>query len=359
MASLEITLNKPTKRTSESEESRGPLDRRRQPEYLPRRKIVKGIKFYDVAQNSDFSELAYRFGMILTPSPLGAFIATNGPTLTEYAAQADEIFSVTPSNWANTYMRITTEMLRTTMYRFRYSDGTTSLDSNNMSQSEWNGDGMSLPNSAAAAATIDFFFEQATGADGSLFETSVRVKGTGAIKFTATRNYAASAVAYEPRNGDEFYLFPVLIYPLAFFQADLPTYKRDAYWDDWRHWPRAVFNDPSSANYHLPPRAHWDFINGDDIGDGYAGTFRLLDMFRSIASNAQAYRTEEVPGPLFSHTPISPAAVPNVLWAPPAGPIGGVTIEADANLYPLGFTLTGGRLVLAVKRGSTFFYGWK
>lgn len=336
-----------------------PPGRRNQDPLKRRRRTVGGIKFYDLAWFADGSEIAYKFPVALSyGSGSPNVTVSNNPSLTEYTAQADEIFSYAIADWETTFKRITSTMLRTAYYHFRYLDDATTpyLDSNDLADTSWNNDELALPESAATSTNIEFGFMTGAALPGWSFAGAVKVKGSSPVKWTTTRNYAASGVTYTPAGGDVWFLLPVLNYPRSLFSGS-PPIRHEWYFDSWQKFPRAAFSDPASANYDAPLLASWN-TGPITNGDGYPGVFRLLNLFKAapVLSSPIGIRTT-IPFSSYSHAIIDPTTVPDAVYWPPGGP-GPKTTAAFSQFFQQTSIPTGGRLSVVVKQGSNYFYGW-
>jgi len=331
------------------------LHRGRDEGYFPRR-LSGGITFYDLGQKSDgaggWTELAYRFPLIVT-TPNAPSVTTNQPDAAGYNALADEVFATDVADFETTFRRLDLATMRLPAARFvagNLDDVATFADSNNTGDAKFSEKGLKFPESTLQGGR--FFVNNVVDGFAGLFAELLIMTGTGKNKITAVRDYAAAAVPFTPGKSDKYFLMPALNLPDVRYWASTPI--RLEYWlDDFAPLPRAKILEPSAPNYNKPLFAAWN-APGTENGDGNAGTYRLLDLFREVQHNPQAVRFVGIPGPSWTVSTISPAGVPDpTYWA--AG--------STANLFEaIAFWSRdeppAGALLAVVKQGSNFFYVW-
>lgn len=350
MPKIEIELNQRFGNVIKKE-AKGPILRKNEPEYLPRRLSSSGyIEFYDVGLYANGNELTFSHHETLVPGVGGSYSYTS-PTGAEFDPLYDEIFATPLADFATTFKKLTLADFQDDYYRFTISNGTTTYSS--WTDPEFTEYGVQLPADFLASANFRIFTW--AGAIPSIVSTFLfPMKGandTLAVHVTATRDFNADQVVYTPQNGDKVFLFPLLGLRLGEW-TDPPaqTGIQQVWIDGWKPFPRAPF-----------------IIGGSRHDETYGATWstgRPDAEYFDVHEVQELMRTTDTTpeGHLYTFSSdtwstIDPATIPDTTAFPPGSVPGGVTMVTQAS-YAFNIGLLDDQIAVAVQQGNDWYYFW-
>lgn len=319
MADNEVTITIKRKRKRQTGGSasskRGPILPKRSPEYLSRRRISKGIKFYDLGQlKIDGEWVTHPF--YIAPSVTGP--PDTEPTIPEldasdYEARDAAVLSEGVSGLTGQGRAITkahTEVVTFQIYGIGFS-----LDFD-PSQSQMAADGTIT---LTPEQLNDPAFTISSGVD----DPFIPFIQKGSTHFTDNNDPNADAVEFTPTANDLYFIMPILRRPMAHTHNDTDIFDTGF---TYQPYPRFV-DDPGKI------------IQGADTLGEYLEAFSLLISLPGIRS----FRWPETG--LDSYVEVSPAAaVPNELF--------GATLVYHAPVLFFRY------LLAIIKQPSGYVYCW-
>lgn len=352
-----------TENRQSKEARRGIIPRKKEGDYLKRRKPPAGINFYDVGYLRNGNSLYASFLPSITYSTTQD--ATVAPISDEQkAALVSElealIFATAAENFTSSYHKINkSEVYEKAIFvSFPNGDGVVSGRLSEIDQ--WTSAGLKLKNENLAG------FELST--DGFLFDSldlNFSAPGDAGIKITATFDVNAPDAAFTPGLKMDVFLMPSLIFhsAIVIYNDGFHTYtnggttisslisKKEILNNNYSTLPRHLYDDLIAAFEHAP--------------GSYSRDYGLIKLIAQMPE-ARALRgvTDFVETPpydyFFSWSNFSPTAFPfPTVYTPTGIDNSGAPIVEDisrgVNLGELDLN----RLIMIIKKNNEYFYFWR